>query len=574
MLRNQATIGTSHGIATSPQNVASLKKVMPALPALQAQPRYIGESARALHFAPTISHDPRSPRSVQVQARNDVTSFPLTAMPTRADVDCHEHSLSDQEMSGINGHEMGPISPGLLCELTQLTTDVSFEKECHDAGIDIELKASNSSSSSSSTGNSPKKATKKRKKRKKSKDVQHGGVSYYPTSAFRAQGNIQIAKQLTEQIIPERIAEVIPSVYAFMDKSTALAIRSALRVQHNGTRLLVLNYGFHDERSGEALFCVAAQQDRSATASRGYALRMLNELFDADELCSRFAIDAQHAPKSFRETPIFAEKLRHGNAIQRALLSEEERRRIIEETPWHKIAIFNKVNNKRRMTLSVTKPEFQREMTAQLGGMGMGMDMQLMPMVMFASAETQSQSQSESGCEFWVEHVLLVALDEAVDVGVAFVVEAERVRVSGIHLDGEFMRLNYEVLFPGQPCAALSGFASAINYLSIGNPDDALNKIKYYQQQIQELSEKLHQKTAKAKQQAKQQALQQQQQQLYQQQQQQQQQQVCAQVCAQAMARNVNYGALSDPYAMCNSRGHAAVNAYNANVMAQFRGYR
>merc|ERR1719242_584714 len=102
---------------------------------------------------------------------------------------------------------------------------------------------------------------------------------------------------------------------------------------------------------------------------------------------------------------------------------------------------------------------------------------------------------------FWVEHVLMVALDEAVDVGVSFVVdvESQRVRVSRIHLNAEFMRLNNELLFPGQTAPALSGFASAINYLSIGNPDDALNKIKYYQQQIQELTEKLHQKTATAK---------------------------------------------------------------------------
>ena len=177
-------------------------------------------------------------------------------------------------------------------------------------------------------------------------DVQHGGVSYYPTAAFRAQGNIQIAKQLTEQLIPERIAEAIPCVYAFMDKSTALAIKSALRLEHNGAQLLVLNYGFHDQRSGQALFCVAAQQDRSATASRGYALRMLNELFDAEELFSRFGIDADRAPKSFRQTPVFADKLRHGAAIQQALQTDAERRRLIEETAWHKIPIFNKVASK------------------------------------------------------------------------------------------------------------------------------------------------------------------------------------------------------------------------------------
>merc|ERR1719443_264103 len=117
-------------------------------------------------------------------------------------------------------------------------------------------------------------------------------------------------------------------------------------------------------------------------------------------------------------------------------------------------------------------------------------------MVMFAAAE----ATESAGDDFWVEHVLLVALDEAVDVGVAFVVdgESQRVRVSGIHLDREFMRLNHELLFPGEPAAALSGFTSAINYLSIGNPDDALNKIEYYQQQIQELGEKLHAKTVKA----------------------------------------------------------------------------
>jgi len=61
--------------------------------------------------------------------------------------------------------------------------------------------------------------------------------------------------------------------------------------------------------------------------------------------------------------------------------------------------------------------------------------------------------------------------------------------VTGIHLDGDYLRQQHELVLPGHDCPALDHFESHISDLRIGNPDDLQNKINYYQQVIKVLSQ-------------------------------------------------------------------------------------
>jgi hypothetical protein len=85
-----------------------------------------------------------------------------------------------------------------------------------------------------------------------------------------------------------------------------------------------------------------------------------------------------------------------------------------------------------------------------------------------------------------------VSIEEGVSIGIALRNDGCNggLRVTGIHLDGDFLRQQHELVLPGHgDCRCLEHFQSHISDLRIGNPDDLQNKINYYQQVIKVLSQ-------------------------------------------------------------------------------------
>merc|ERR1712218_446129 len=147
----------------------------------------------------------------------------------------------------------------------------------------------------------------------------------------------------------------------------------------------------------------------------------------------------------------------------------------------HKVDIFNKINNKRRMTLSLTKPEFMKQCTEFVNKQNENDGVNLIPILMFNNGNN----------EYWIEYVMIVTLEQGIDVGIAFkmIPNHDIITVSGIHLDKVYLQCQHELVLPQHTgCHCLDTFESNINYLSIGNPDDQLNLIKYYKQQINGLT--------------------------------------------------------------------------------------
>jgi len=137
--------------------------------------------------------------------------------------------------------------------------------------------------------------------------------------------------------------------------------------------------------------------------------------------------------------------------------------------------------------LYLTKPEFMDQCREFINKRDDDDDIDLIPILMF--------NDNEYSNEFWIEHVWIVTIDELenISIGISFKYnnEENEVRVSGIHLDRGYLMDQHELVLPGHSgagCRCFDAFQSNINYLSIGNPDDSLNKIKYYKQQIEELS--------------------------------------------------------------------------------------
>merc|ERR1719216_650799 len=168
--------------------------------------------------------------------------------------------------------------------------------------------------------------------------------------------------------------------------------------------------------------------------------------------------------------------------IQRILSEPTERRRLIDSCQWHKVEIHKRQNNKRRLTLSLTKPQFMKQCAEQTLGSNDGDHaIQLVPILMF-NCDTEAR---------WIEHVWIISIEEGVSIGIALRTDGCHggLRVTGIHLDGDYLRQQHELVLPGHQCTCLDRFESSISDLRIGNPDDLQNKINYYQQVIRVLSQ-------------------------------------------------------------------------------------
>lgn len=139
------------------------------------------------------------------------------------------------------------------------------------------------------------------------------------------------------------------------------------------------------------------------------------------------------------------------------------------------------------MQLSLTKPEFMKQCTQCIENQhAVNWDIELVPILMF-------NQETPNANEFWIEYVWIVTIDdlEEISIGISFkyLPKEKSVKVSGIHLDREYLIDQHQLLLPNSDCHCFDAFKSNINYLSIGNPDDLLNKIKYYKQSIDNLSQ-------------------------------------------------------------------------------------
>merc|ERR1712228_1163766 len=92
--------------------------------------------------------------------------------------------------------------------------------------------------------------------------------------------------------------------------------------------------------------------------------------------------------------------------------------------------------------------------------------------------------------EYWIEYVWIITIDNNISIGISFRYNKQYgVRVNGIHLDKEYLINQHELVMPNHNCKCFQGFNSHISDLKIGNPDDLQNKINYYRQVIEELTE-------------------------------------------------------------------------------------
>eukprot|EP01083_Nonionella_stella_P087143 242299_1 len=257
--------------------------------------------------------------------------------------------------------------------------------------------------------------------------------AYDPMSEYQTKHQIHISRECSAKIT-DKIGEILNDVYVFMDKS--LSLQTGQTIFNDGT-LWVLNYGFHDKQTDQLLYCVAVPNQ---AGSRKW--RMIPKLFTAQEMKSMYHIKYTSLPKSIRSLQFNTDIVNQTHIIKQRLSEPDQMQSIVRCTPWHKMTIFNRNGNKKRMILMLNKPEFMKHLS-----MCMALKheaIKLIPILMFDTKRNQKH------CAYHMEYMWMARIVKDIDIGISFTLNthSDALMVSGIHLDKTFILNQHQLAIP------------------------------------------------------------------------------------------------------------------------------
>jgi len=300
---------------------------------------------------------------------------------------------------------------------------------------------------------------------------------YDPNPKHRAKKNIKISNELTEQIIPSVIKENIFNIYDYMDKTTAMQIDN----EFNNGKIRIINYDFHCKKTNKILYAVIKLSDKKSQKSR-CKWQMEEKLYTADELFAlevtdECKINESMLPKSSRMNDQYQCQLNHGKKVENILKNKQKRDKIMNQTKWQKVFIFNKKKTKERITLSATKHEFAKQCEQFVNGG----EMKIIPSLMFGDDSYWSEHS------YWIEYLLIIEYHKDVHIGISFKYNSidNTVIPTGIHLDKDSILKQHQLGFPNHYCQCLNNFRTNVHDFRIGNPDDLQNRINCQKNEIE-----------------------------------------------------------------------------------------
>eukprot|EP00486_Rosalina_sp_Unknown_P011592 CAMPEP_0201592796 /NCGR_PEP_ID=MMETSP0190_2-20130828/190595_1 /ASSEMBLY_ACC=CAM_ASM_000263 /TAXON_ID=37353 /ORGANISM="Rosalina sp." /LENGTH=195 /DNA_ID=CAMNT_0048051729 /DNA_START=77 /DNA_END=661 /DNA_ORIENTATION=- len=180
------------------------------------------------------------------------------------------------------------------------------------------------------------KDTKQRKhKQKKAKRQQHvdpDKAGYYPPASRRAEGNIHISKKLTTKILPTLIKEPIINIYAYMDVMTGFHMNFEEKYDEPVGTIAAIDFGFHEKKTGDPLFCVMERQNEKTDRARGFKWNMKNLVANKEELEELYGDGIE--PKQICLRAIFASDLNSTRDFCALLNDGSSLEELIGNTDW------------------------------------------------------------------------------------------------------------------------------------------------------------------------------------------------------------------------------------------------
>eukprot|EP01084_Bolivina_argentea_P107035 191413_1 len=301
-------------------------------------------------------------------------------------------------------------------------------------------------------------------------------ASYNPS--YRGKGNVRISRDLTRNIIPKTIQQPISNVFAYLDRSIGLQYNDGqllrrdfdrtpsthdLLITHSLTHtvthaLQVLNFDFTDKQSNEPLYCVMERLSSNQKSSCQWKMH--------DRLYTSAQLSSLPLPVSSR----LALTHQGRRDIGQYTFNSQNVQSIVQRSTWNVTPVFNQKNNKKRITLSITKEQLNPLIAKALLAFERRMT-KLIPILMFGADS------------HWIEYVLMVRIDRDIgDIGVSlrYDKDTHEVRITGIHLDKQMIHEQHELLDPHHECHCLDGYQLSIHDIHVGNPDDLVNQVKDY----------------------------------------------------------------------------------------------
>ena len=322
---------------------------------------------------------------------------------------------------------------------------------------------------------------------------------FEPHPLSRAKGNIMISDKMIDKIIGNKTieGEYILNKRRYIDLTTAITQwYKQKQIDWNGKKIKIINYDFHEKDTNEILYCVLLRKSYSnsneqITQNRKYGeWTMIEALFTEKQLRQQYGILCDKLlPKSPRiyskELPssynFISYKNNKDKILNDLMMNPSKIEKIIYETKWTKKQIKCRKDSRRRMTLSLDKLEFQNRIKQHC----LNNDINLIPILMF--------NNNKNNDEYWIEYIWIIRIDDILktDIGISLIYNSDKsqLKVNGIHLVKEWMINQHQLISPkhNMKCICFDNFTSNITNLSIGNPDDHLNKMKALKKSNQEL---------------------------------------------------------------------------------------
>eukprot|EP01083_Nonionella_stella_P189855 703059_1 len=369
-------------------------------------------------------------------------------------------------ITNTSPHQLVSLSP---CDLPDTNTD-SFVTEHFDHVVE-ETPTGDRNDMTLEYANQYNMTPKMKRSRTGNKPKRLVLFSYSPHPNHRTQNFMTIARVFTQTILPNKVSQRIINVYAFVNKSTAMAHCDGNIVYFNYNSSIIYNYHFCDKHTGERLYCIADK--KWSSNNKHYHYQMRNALFTQQDI-EQMGVECVFLPPSSRYS--YERVLHEKEAFERRLQSCLED--IIGAVKWNRVRVFNaslsgnkqhraQFNTKRRIIKMNTSvfvdliTQFVRQLR----------HITLIPIIMFV--------HDRQHCAYRVEFVQIVRIENDTDIGISYCYDDDNaIKVAGIHVNKWQMMDQHQLIAPNHHCDCLDGFESRIDDIQLGNPDDDLNRLK------------------------------------------------------------------------------------------------
>eukprot|EP01084_Bolivina_argentea_P101632 182172_1 len=290
------------------------------------------------------------------------------------------------------------------------------------------------------------------------------------TKMYKQQlSSIQIPRECSRKI-SSQISQQIPHLFKHMIKSSCLQNSIVITHPEKLTKFRVFNFGFTQKNTGETMYCVASENNE-----RGFQWKIIDKLYTENDIKDEFDVSINNFSNQMDRINVsinsqIEKELTRQQKVAN-FLSNEECFDIIKKWQWTKTHIYNKKNNERRVTLSLSKNEFLKLLELSMSNTSDIIIPFLMP--------------DDQGHHIEFAHIISLHKNCDVCISYRYSEELNQIEAVGIHLDGEFIKSQHQLLFPDSQCDALNNFTSDFDYLIIGNADEYLNQMNIWKQKFQ-----------------------------------------------------------------------------------------